>query len=187
MALKKMNTAMKEEIRMMKEENRRIEEEKLVEKRLNKGMKVEIDTKKEETRLTNPERQMKHENRLSLFLTDSYGKIIDFQKIKEELGCTLVRGKTYNSATWPFSMFPEENLKRLLEDKMKEPFTDLIIQQSANDISNLQFLDDQDLKLKMAAKSTRNSVNVVKAAFLQNRNLRNMLILPRSPAGIQLY
>ena len=59
------------------------------------------------------------------------------------------------------------------EDKMKEPFTDLIIQLSANDISNLQFLDDQDLKLKMAAKSTRNSVNVVKAAFLQNRNLRN--------------
>ena len=29
---------------------------------------------------------------------------------------------------------------------MKEPFTDLIIQLSANDISNLQFLDDQDLK-----------------------------------------
>ena len=89
--------------------------------------------------------------------------------------------------TWPFSKFPEKNLKRVLEDKMKEPFTDLIIQLSANDISNLQFLDDQDLKLKMAAKSTRNSVNVVKAAFLQNRNLRNMLILPRSPAGIQLY
>ena len=106
MALKKLNTAMKEEIRMMKEENRRIEEEKLVEKRLNKGMKVETDTKKEETRLTNPERQMKHENRLSLFLTDSHGKIIDFQKIEEELGSTLVRGKAYNSATWPFSKFP---------------------------------------------------------------------------------
>lgn len=74
-----------------------------------------------------------------------------------------------------------KNLKRVLEDKMKEPFTDLIIQLSANDISNLQFLDDQDLKLKMAAKSTRNSVNVVKAAFLQNRNLRNVFILPRSP------
>ena len=82
MALKKLNTAMKEEIRMMmKEENRRIEEQKLVDKKLNKGMKVEIDTKKEETWLTNPERQMKHENRLSLFLTDSYWKIIDFQKI----------------------------------------------------------------------------------------------------------
>ena len=108
MALKKVNTAIKEEIRMMKEENRRIEEEKLVEKKLNKGMKVEIDTKKEETRLTNPERQMKHENRLSLFLTDSHGKIIDFQKIEEELGGTLVRGKAYNSATWPFSKFPEK-------------------------------------------------------------------------------
>ena len=90
-------------------------------------------------------------------MTDSHGKIIDFQKIEEELGCTLVRGKAYNSAIWPFS----KNLKHVLEDKMKEPFTDLIIQQSANDISNLQFLDDQDLKLKMAAKSTRNSVNVV--------------------------
>ena len=86
----------------------------------------------------------------------------------------------------PFQSFWKK-LKRVLEDKMKEPFTDLIIQQSANDISNLQFLDDQDLKLKMAAKSTRNSANVVKAAFLQNRNLRNMLILPRFPAGIQLY
>ena len=74
-----------------------------------------------------------------------------------------------------------KNLKCVLEDKMKEPFTDLIIQLSANDISNLQFLDDQDLKLKMAAKSTRNSVNVVKAAFLQNRNLSNVLILPCSP------
>ena len=108
MALKKLNTAMKEEIRMMKEENRRIEEEKLVEKKLNKGMKVEIDTKKEETRLTNPASQMKHENRLSLFLTDSHGKIIDFQKIEEELGSTLVRGKAYNSATWPFSKVPEK-------------------------------------------------------------------------------
>ena len=105
MAFKKLNTAMKEEIRLMKEENRRIEEEKLVEKRLNKGMKVEIDTKKEET---NPERQMKYENRLSLFLTDSHGKIIDFQKIEEELGSTLVRGKAYNSATWPFSKFLEK-------------------------------------------------------------------------------
>ena len=111
-------------------------------------------------------------------MTDSHGKIIDFQKIEEELGSTLVRGKAYNSATWPFS---GKNLKRVLEDKMKEPFTDLIIQLSANDISNLQFLDDQDLKLKMAAKSTRNSVNVVKAAFLQNRNLSNVLILPCSP------
>ena len=64
---------------------------------------------------------------------------------------------------------------------MKEPFTDLISQLSANDISNLQFLDDQDLKLKMAAKSTRNLVNVVKAAFLQNRYLRNVLTLPCSP------
>ena len=73
-----------------------------------------------------------------------------------------------------------KNLKRVLEDKMKEPFTDLIIQLSANDISNLQFLDDQDLKLKMAAKSTR-KVNVVKAAFLQNRYLRNVLTLPCSP------
>ena len=107
MALKKLNTAMKEEVRMMKEENRRMEEEKLVEKKLNKGMKVKIDTK-EETRLTNPERQMKHENRLSLFLTDSHGKIIDFQKIEEELGGTLVRGKAYNSATLPFSKFPEK-------------------------------------------------------------------------------
>ena len=70
-----------------------------------------------------------------------------------------------------------KNLKRVLEDKMKEPFTDLIIQLSANDISHLQFLDDQDLKLE----STRNSVNVVKAAFLQNRNMRNVLILSSSP------
>ena len=109
MALKKLNTAMREKIRMMKEENRRIEEEKLVEKRLNKGMKVEIDTKKEETRLTNPERQMKHENRLSLFLTDSYWKIIDFQKIEEELGGTLVRGKAYDSARHgPFQSFREK-------------------------------------------------------------------------------
>ena len=46
MALKKLNTAIKEEIWMMKEENRRIEEEKLVEKKLNKDMKVEIDTKR---------------------------------------------------------------------------------------------------------------------------------------------
>ena len=80
----------------------------MVKKKLNKGIKVEIDTKKEETRLTNPERQMKHENRLSLFLTDSHGKIIYFQKIEEELGSTLVRGKTYNSATLPFSKFPEK-------------------------------------------------------------------------------
>ena len=79
------------------------------------------------------------------------------------------------------ALFKVSNLQRELEDKMKEPFTDLNIQLSANDISNLQFLDDQDLKLKMAAKSTRNSVNLVKAAFLLNRNLRNVLILPLFP------
>jgi len=45
LALKKFNTAIKEEIWMM-EENRRIGEEKLVEKKLNKDMKVEIDTKR---------------------------------------------------------------------------------------------------------------------------------------------
>ena len=61
--------------------------------------------------MTNPERQIKHENRLSLFLTDSHGKIIDFQKIEEELGGTLVRGKAYNSATWPFSKFPDHFLQ----------------------------------------------------------------------------
>ena len=37
MALKKLNTAMKEEIRMMKEENRRIEEEKLVDLQRHEG------------------------------------------------------------------------------------------------------------------------------------------------------
>ena len=136
--------------------------------------------------MTNPERQMKHKKRLSLFLTDSHGKIIDCQKIEEELGSTLGRKSIQFSYMAPFKV-SGKNLKRVLEDKMKEPFTDLIIQLSANDISNLQFLDDQDLKLKMAAKSTRNSANVVKAAFLQNRNLRNMLMLPCSPARIQLY
>ena len=70
--------------------------------------------------------------------------------------------------------FPEKNLNGVLEDKMKETFTDLIIQLSANDISFLQFLDDQDLKLNLAAKNTRNSVNVVKAAVLQNRYLRKI-------------
>ena len=89
---------------------------------------------------------MKHENRLS-FLTDSHGKIIDFQKIEEELGSTLVRGKACNSATY-MALFKVsgKNLKQVLEDKMKEPFTDLIIQLSANDIFNLQFLLDQDLR-----------------------------------------
>ena len=85
MALKKLNTAMKEKIRMMKEENRRIEEEKLVEKRLNKGMKVEIDMKKEETRLTNPERHMKHENRLALFsIQFSYMALFKFPEKKSK-------------------------------------------------------------------------------------------------------
>ena len=60
-------------------------------------------------------------------MTDSHGKIIDFQKIEEELGSTLVRGKAYNSATWPFSKFPGKNLKCVLEEKVKELFTDLIV------------------------------------------------------------
>ena len=71
-----------------------------------------------------------------------------------------------------------KNLKRVLEDKMKEPFTDLIIQLSANDISNLQFLDDQDLKLKMAAKSTKNSVNVVKASEQKLEKYVNIATFP---------
>ena len=84
---------------------------------------------------------MKHENRLSLFLTDSHGKVIDFQKIEEELGSTLGR-KSIQFSYMALFKVSGKNLKRVLEDKMKEPFTDLIILQSANDISNLQFLDD---------------------------------------------
>ena len=74
--------------------------------------------------------------------------------------------------------------KRVLEDKMKEPFTDLIILQSANDISNLKFLDDQDLKLKMAAKSTKNSVNVVKASEQKLEKYVNVAMFPRQDSTL---
>ena len=83
---------------LLEDENRKMEEENIALKKLNTAMKEEI-------------RMMKEENRLSLFLTDSHGKIIDFQKIEEELGGTLVRGKAYNSATWPFSKFPGKKSK----------------------------------------------------------------------------
>ena len=69
----------------------------------------------------------------------------------------------------------------VLEGKMKEPFTDLIIQLSANDISNLQFLDDQDLKLKMAANCAKKLVNVVKAAFLSEQKLEKFVNIATFP------
>ena len=66
---------------------------------------------------------------------------------------------------WPHSRFPEQNLKSVVEEKMREPYADMIIQFSANDISNLDLLEDQDLKLRLAERSTRNTVNVAKAAL----------------------
>ena len=71
-------------------------------------------------------------------MTDSHGKIIDFQKIEEELGSTLGRKSIQFSYMAPFKV-SGKNLKRVPENKMKEPFTNLIIQLSANYIPRPRF------------------------------------------------
>ena len=122
------------------------------------------------------------DNRQTLLVADSHRKTINLKKIEEELGGKLVVVPAYNSGEWPGAKIPHKSQKIVVPLMTKKtPYTDLILQLSCNDITNIEKIQDVKLKFYLAEKSTKNTVAVAVAALKENKKLQNVLILPRSP------
>ena len=119
--------------------------------------------------------------RQTLLVADSHRRAMNLGEIERELGGQLFVLPGYNSGEWPKAKFPEKSQKKVVEKNIKCETTDLILQLSCNDISNLEHVKHQaDLSFYMAEKSTRNTVAIAENAIKKNPNL-NVLILMRSP------
>ena len=182
-AQKKIND-LEEENQKLKEKCKKLEEEakkkskELEEKAKKRFKEVEEEAKKSKEL----EEDAKKKNRKTLIVADSHRNTMNLWKIEEELGGKLFVAAGYNSAEWPRSKFPQKSQKVVVPLMLKEaPYTDLILQLSCNDISNVDHIFDAKLKLYLAEKSSKNTVNIAVAALRGNRKLQNVLIIPRSP------
>ena len=83
--------------------------------------------------------------RQTLLIVDSHERSINHKQIEHELGGQLFSGKAYNSGAWPRAKFPHKSQEKVVPLLLKErPFTDLILQLSCNDISNLDHIQDSE-------------------------------------------
>ena len=120
--------------------------------------------------------------RQTLLVADSHLRSINHKLVEQELGGQLFFGKAYNSGEWPRSKFPQKSQQKVVPVLIKQrPYSDLILQLSCNDITNLDHITDSELRYHMARKSTKQTVDIAVKALKNNTNLRNVLILPRSP------
>lgn len=181
--------AAQENIKALEEENLKLKEMEM--EATNKLKEMEEKAKKNLNELLEAKKKLEeskdlkvvHEkNRLTLLLADSHRKTMNFRQIEEELGGELVVVPAYNSGEWPRAKFPTKSQKVVAPLMLKErPYTDLILQLSCNDISNVDHILDAKLKLHMAEKSCQNTVNIAIAALKENVQLQNVLILPLTP------
>lgn len=177
--LKHMDAA-EEKIKNLEEENEKLKEKckKLEEEAKTKSKELEEKAKKSLKEMEGA----KKKNRKTLVVADSHRKTMNLGEIEEELGGELFVAPAYNSGEWPRSKFPTKSQKIVVPLMMKEaPYTDLILQLSCNDISNVDHIFDDKLKLHLAEKSSKNTVNIAVAALRENRKLQNVLIIPRTP------
>ena len=184
---KKLEEEVKKKFKELEEEatkSKKLEEEakkkskKLEEEVKKKSKEVEDEAKKSKEM----EEEAKRKNRQTLLVADSHRKTMNFREIEEELGGKLFVTPAYNSAEWPRSKIPTKSQKVVVPLMLKDaPYTDLILQLSCNDISNVDHIFDEKLKLHLAEKSSQNTVNIAVAALRENKKLQNVLILPRSP------
>ena len=122
------------------------------------------------------------QERRTLFVADSHRKSVDFKSVQKVLGGELCVVPAYNSGEWPKSRFPNKSHKLVVPQNLAlTPFSDMILQLSCNDISNIDHVKDVKVRFQMAEKSTKNSVQVAVSALQQNPTLKQVLILPRSP------
>ena len=115
-----------------------------------------------------------HSSRKTVMVMDSHVKNLNALLIEEELGGLLFTGqfscdrRAYNSGEWPAAKFPNQNLKTVLPKILKErEYTDVILQASCNDISNISHLSkDKKLLFHMAEKSSK--VSIKNLIFVSN-------------------
>ena len=121
--------------------------------------------------------------RQTLLVADSHRRAMNLAQIEDELGGQLFVAPGYNSGEWPRSRMPLKSQKIVVKEKLEEmpEVTDLILQLSCNDISNISHITDAKLAFSMAEKSTRNTVGIAVAALQEYPMLNNVLILPRTP------
>ena len=67
---------------------------------------------------------------------------MSLEKIYEKLGEKLVVVPAYNSREWPRARFPQESQKTVVPQTKETAFTDLILQLSYNEITNIYHIQD---------------------------------------------
>lgn len=129
-----------------------------------------------------------NKGRKTLVVMDSHVKSLKARKIEEVLGGRLYTGqycwemRAFNSGQWPNAKHPHQNQKSVVPKLLsKRPYTDLILNASCNDVSNLKDIEDGCLMLNMAKKSSLNTVQVAVSALAEFPSLRHVLIIPRTP------
>ena len=165
--------------------------EKVVDKDVEEMKKVEVNkeewlTKKEEEDVDTMVSE--GSNRKTLLVMDSHVKCILSRKIENVLGGRLYTGqfccemRAYNSGPWCKAKKPLQNQKAVVPNLLKRrPYTNMIMNASCNDISNIKHIEDTSLILHMAKKSSLNTVSVAVSALEEFPSLKNILIIPRSP------
>ena len=168
-------TAAHDKIQELEEDNARLREQE-------EEMKKKVGELEEEVKKRSNASAGRLMRRQTLLVADSHRRAMSLGKIEEKIGGQLCVIPGYNSGEWPKSKYPEKSQKIVVENNMKPGTTDLILQLSCNDISNLDHLkNDVKLSFAMAEKSTRNTVAIAVTALKTNQNLKNVLILMRSP------
>ena len=164
--------AAEEKIKRLEEEKDELKEElKMVNECASKKF-AELQVQKSEVK----------QLRRTLFVADSHRKSVDFRSVQKVLGGELCVAPAYNSDQWPKSLFPHKSQKVVVSKNLAlASYSDMILQLSCNDISNIDHVNDVKVRFHMAEKSTMNSVQIAVSALQNYPTLKRVLILPRSP------
>ena len=121
---------------------------------------------------------IKLEHRKTILVVDSHAKSIDCDKVKKTLGGVLVVAKAYNTVPTEDSRFPEKAQVSVVPQKLKQnPHTsDLILQLSCNDISNMAAWQDPKKMFDAARESTKCTIQIAEKSLQENPGLKRVLV-----------
>ena len=115
-----------------------------------------------------------NKGRKTLVVMDSHVKSLKARKIEEVLGGRLYTGqycwemRAFNSGQWPNAKHPHQNQKSVVPKLLsKRPYTDLILNASCNDVSNLKDIEDGCLMLPQHSSSC--CISVSRVSFPETR------------------
>ena len=92
--------------------------------------------------------EVKQERR-TLFVADSHRKSVDFKSVQKVLGGEVCVAAAYNSDQWPKSRFPHKSQKLVVPQNLAlTPYSDMILQLSCNDISNIDHVNDAKVRFQ---------------------------------------